>query len=57
MLAGGSLAGIPGDEFRGDVRHGSMSRVASAGGEGLIAVVQVDELLAAERPRVSDSRK
>jgi len=40
--------GMPGVFAAGDVRHGSMSRVASAVGEGSIAVRLVHELLAAE---------
>jgi thioredoxin reductase (NADPH) len=40
---------MPGVFAAGDVRHGSMSRVASAVGEGSIAIRLVHELLAAEQ--------
>jgi thioredoxin reductase (NADPH) len=40
---------MPGVFAAGDVRHGSMNRVASAVGEGSIAVRLVHELFAAER--------
>jgi thioredoxin reductase (NADPH) len=40
--------GMPGVFAAGDVRHGSMSRVASAVGEGSIAIRLVHELLTAE---------
>jgi thioredoxin reductase (NADPH) len=40
---------MPGVFAAGDVRHGSMNRVASAVGEGSVAVRLVHELLAAER--------
>ncbi len=41
--------GMPGVFAAGDVRHGSMSRVASAVGEGSIAIRLVHELLAADQ--------
>jgi thioredoxin reductase (NADPH) len=41
--------GMPGVFAVGDIRHGSMRRVASAVGEGAIAVGQVSSLLAGER--------
>ena len=48
---------MPGVFAAGDVRHGSMNRVASAVGEGSIAIRLVHELFAAEqlhpRDRVS----
>ena len=40
---------IPGVFAAGDVRHGSMNRVAAAVGEGSVAVRLVHELLAADR--------
>jgi thioredoxin reductase (NADPH) len=40
---------IPGVFAAGDVRHGSMNRVASAVGEGSIAIKLVHELFASER--------
>jgi thioredoxin reductase (NADPH) len=40
---------MPGVFAAGDVRHGSMNRVASAVGEGSVAVKLVHELFAAER--------
>jgi len=43
--------GMPGVFAAGDVRHGSMSRVASAVGEGSIAIRLVHELLTAEKAR------
>ncbi len=46
--------GIPGVFAAGDVRHGSMSRVASAVGEGSIAIRLIHELFAAEQPRPRD---
>ena len=42
---------MPGVFAAGDVRHGSMSRVASAVGEGSIAIRLVHELLATEQLR------
>ncbi len=39
---------MPGVFAAGDVRHGSMNRVASAVGEGSIAIKLVHELFAAE---------
>lgn len=45
---------MPGVFAAGDVRHGSMNRVASAVGEGSIAIRLVHELLAAEQPRPRD---
>ncbi|RBY91069.1 FAD-dependent oxidoreductase [Blastococcus sp. TF02A-30] len=41
---------LPGVLAAGDVRRGSVKRVASAVGEGSIAIQQVHRLLAAERP-------
>jgi thioredoxin reductase (NADPH) len=43
---------MPGVFAAGDIRHGSMNRVASAVGEGSIAIRLVHELLeaASERP-------
>jgi thioredoxin reductase (NADPH) len=38
---------LPGVFAAGDVRHGSVKRVASAVGEGAIAVLRVHEYLAA----------
>jgi thioredoxin reductase (NADPH) len=40
---------MPGVFAAGDVRHGSMSRVASAVGEGSIAIKLVHELFAGEQ--------
>jgi thioredoxin reductase (NADPH) len=40
---------LPGVLAVGDVRHGSVRRVASAVGEGSIAIQQVHRLLAAAR--------
>ena len=40
---------MPGVFAAGDVRHGSMNRVASAVGEGSIAIRLVHELLEADR--------
>ena len=45
---------MPGVFAAGDVRHGSMNRVAAAVGEGSIAIRLVHELLAAEQPRPRD---
>ena len=42
---------MPGVFAAGDVRHGSMNRVASAVGEGSIAIRLVHELFAAEQLR------
>ena len=42
----------PGIFFAGDVRHGSIDRVASAVGEGAMAVQQVHRFLAEEQGRV-----
>jgi thioredoxin reductase (NADPH) len=39
---------LPGLFAAGDVRHGSVKRVASAVGEGAIAIKQVHDLLALE---------
>jgi thioredoxin reductase (NADPH) len=44
---------MPGVFAAGDVRHGSMNRVASAVGEGSIAIKLVHELFAAERLELS----
>ncbi|MGY1702707.1 FAD-dependent oxidoreductase [Geodermatophilus sp. SYSU D00766] len=41
---------MPGVLAAGDVRHGSVKRVASAVGEGSIAIQQVHQLLARDRP-------
>ena len=43
---------MPGVFAAGDIRHGSMNRVASAVGEGSVAIRHVHELIAAEQPRV-----
>ena len=48
---------MPGVFAAGDVRHGSMNRVASAVGEGSIAIKLVHELFAAERPRDGDHHR
>ena len=40
---------MPGVFAAGDVRHGSVKRVASAVGEGSIAIQLVHELFAAEQ--------
>lgn len=45
---------MPGVFAAGDVRHGSMNRVASAVGEGSIAIKQVHELFAAEQAQARD---
>ena len=45
---------MPGVFAAGDVRHGSMNRVASAVGEGSIAIKQVHELVAAEQRQQRD---
>jgi thioredoxin reductase (NADPH) len=45
---------MPGVFAAGDVRHGSMNRVAAAVGEGSIAIRLVHELLALEQPRPRD---
>ncbi len=45
---------IPGVFAAGDVRHGSMNRVASAVGEGSIAIRLVHELVAAEQIQPRD---
>jgi len=45
---------MPGVFAAGDVRHGSMNRVASAVGEGSIAIRLVHELFAAEQPQPRD---
>ncbi|HEX5989823.1 MAG TPA: FAD-dependent oxidoreductase [Solirubrobacterales bacterium] len=45
---------MPGVFAAGDVRHGSMRRVASAVGEGSIAIRLVHELFAAEQSRSRD---
>jgi len=47
---------IPGVFAAGDVRHGSMNRVASAVGEGSIAIKLVHELFAAEQLQSSPDR-
>jgi thioredoxin reductase (NADPH) len=44
---------MPGVFAAGDVRHGSMNRVASAVGEGSIAIKLVHELFAAEQLQLS----
>ena len=43
----------PGIFFAGDVRHGSIKRVASAVGEGAMAVMQVHRYLAEQKHRAS----
>jgi thioredoxin reductase (NADPH) len=45
---------VPGVFAAGDVRHGSMNRVASAVGEGSIAIRLVHELVAAEESQSRD---
>ena len=45
---------MPGVFAAGDVRQGSMTRVASAVGEGAIAIKLIHELFAAERQRDGD---
>jgi thioredoxin reductase (NADPH) len=40
---------MPGVFAAGDVRHGAVARVASAVGEGSIAIQQVHRLVAEER--------
>jgi thioredoxin reductase (NADPH) len=45
---------MPGVFAAGDVRHGSMNRVASAVGEGSIAIKLVHELFAAEQLQLRD---
>lgn len=45
---------MPGVFAAGDVRHGSMNRVASAVGEGSIAIRLVHELIAAEETQTRD---
>ena len=45
---------MPGVFAAGDVRHGSMNRVASAVGEGSIAIKLVHELFAAEQLHLGD---
>lgn len=45
---------MPGVFAAGDVRHGSMNRVASAVGEGSIAIRLVHELVAAEELQSRD---
>ena len=45
---------MPGVFAAGDVRHGSMNRVASAVGEGSIAIRLVHELVAAEEGQLRD---
>ena len=44
---------MPGVFAAGDVRHGSVKRVASAVGEGSIAIQQLHSLLARERLHLS----
>jgi len=46
---------MPGVFAVGDARHGSMNRVASAVGEGSIAVRLVDDLFAFERNASQDA--
>jgi thioredoxin reductase (NADPH) len=46
---------MPGVFACGDVRHGSVKRVASAVGEGSIAIQFIHALLAADQPAVSSS--
>ena len=45
---------MPGVFAAGDVRQGSMTRVASAVGEGAIAIKLIDELFAADRQHDGD---
>ena len=45
---------MPGVFAAGDVRHGSMNRVASAVGEGSIAIRLVHELFEADQSRSRD---
>ena len=45
---------MPGVFAAGDVRHGSMNRVASAVGEGSIAIRLIHELVAAEESQMRD---
>jgi thioredoxin reductase (NADPH) len=45
---------LPGVFAIGDVRHGSVKRVASAVGAGAMAVAMVHEYLAAQRPANPD---
>ena len=47
---------MPGVFAAGDIRHGSMNRVASAVGEGSIAIRLVHELLEADRTGAAGSR-
>jgi thioredoxin reductase (NADPH) len=47
---------MPGVFAAGDVRQGSMSRVASAVGEGSIAIKLVHELFAAQQPEPEPAR-
>ena len=46
---------MPGVFAAGDVRHGSMNRVASAVGEGSIAIKLVHELFDAEQAREAEA--
>ena len=45
---------MPGVFAAGDVRHGSMKRVASAVGEGSMAIKLIHELFAAEQLHLGD---
>jgi thioredoxin reductase (NADPH) len=47
---------MPGVFAAGDVRHGSMNRVASAAGEGSIAIRLVHELFEAEQIQSRDRK-
>jgi len=48
---------LPGVFAAGDVRHGSVKRVASAVGEGAIAVQLVHQYLAAAAPAAAPARR
>ena len=48
---------LPGVFAAGDVRHGSVTRVASAVGEGAIAVQLVHQYLAAAAPAAAPARR
>ncbi len=48
---------MPGVFASGDVRHGSVKRVASAVGEGSIAIQLIHSLLAADQPKASQPAK
>ena len=48
---------MPGVFASGDVRHGSVKRVASAVGDGSIAIQLVHSLFAADQPKASRPAK